>query len=213
VSLTKDNGIDLTFVDAQQKQENQIKALRDFVDQGVDVSDDFADASQWASQAGSWAVTDGEYRQTSTSVTDARSIITDAYARDWESYTLELDARKLAGSEGFLVGFAAEGANDYFWWNLGGWNNSRTVLQKADGGSAGEVKAVEGHTIETGQTYRLKVVVEGRDIQLFIDGELQMEYTDAVPTLDTYRWSRATPTPVSSSSRWSTPPARPAAPR
>ncbi len=150
-------------------------------------SDDFADASQWASQAGSWAVTDGEYRQTSTSVTDARSIITDAYARDWESYTLELDARKLAGSEGFLVGFAAEGANDYFWWNLGGWNNSRTVLQKADGGSAGEVKAVEGHTIETDRTYRLKVVVEGRDIQLFIDGELQMEYTDAVPTLDTYQ--------------------------
>jgi len=36
-SLTKENGIDLTFSDAQQKQENQIKALRDFIDQGVDV--------------------------------------------------------------------------------------------------------------------------------------------------------------------------------
>ncbi|MBT0993069.1 ABC transporter substrate-binding protein [Cellulomonas sp. DKR-3] len=36
-SLTAENGIDLTFVDAQQKQENQIKALRDFIDQGVDV--------------------------------------------------------------------------------------------------------------------------------------------------------------------------------
>jgi len=36
-SLTKENGIDLTFVDAQQKQENQIKALRDFIDQDVDV--------------------------------------------------------------------------------------------------------------------------------------------------------------------------------
>ncbi|RZL61332.1 MAG: LacI family transcriptional regulator, partial [Rhodococcus sp. (in: high G+C Gram-positive bacteria)] len=36
-SLTEENGIDLTFVDAQQKQENQIKALRDFIDQGVDV--------------------------------------------------------------------------------------------------------------------------------------------------------------------------------
>jgi galactofuranose transport system substrate-binding protein len=35
--LTEENGIDLTFVDAQQKQENQIKALRDFVDQDVDV--------------------------------------------------------------------------------------------------------------------------------------------------------------------------------
>ncbi|MCR6648425.1 MAG: ABC transporter substrate-binding protein [Cellulomonas sp.] len=36
-SLTAENGIDLTFSDAQQKQENQIKALRDFIDQGVDV--------------------------------------------------------------------------------------------------------------------------------------------------------------------------------
>ena len=36
-SLTAQNGIDLTFSDAQQKQENQIKALRDFIDQGVDV--------------------------------------------------------------------------------------------------------------------------------------------------------------------------------
>ena len=36
-SLTEENGIDLTFVDAQQKQENQIKALRDFVAQDVDV--------------------------------------------------------------------------------------------------------------------------------------------------------------------------------
>ncbi|MBC3762926.1 ABC transporter substrate-binding protein [Quadrisphaera sp. RL12-1S] len=36
-NLSKDKGFDLTFVDAQQKQENQIKALRDFVAQDVDV--------------------------------------------------------------------------------------------------------------------------------------------------------------------------------
>src|SRR5438132_2427283 len=30
-------GIDLKFADAQQKQENQMKALRSFIDQGVDV--------------------------------------------------------------------------------------------------------------------------------------------------------------------------------
>ncbi|PJI95041.1 ABC transporter substrate-binding protein [Luteimicrobium subarcticum] len=36
-AFTKENGFDLTFVDAQQKQENQIKAIRDFIDQGVDV--------------------------------------------------------------------------------------------------------------------------------------------------------------------------------
>ena len=36
-SLTEENGFELKFVDAQQKQENQIKALRDFVAQDVDV--------------------------------------------------------------------------------------------------------------------------------------------------------------------------------
>lgn len=36
-SLTEENGIDLTFVDAQQRQENQISALRDFVAQDMDV--------------------------------------------------------------------------------------------------------------------------------------------------------------------------------
>jgi len=36
-SLTEANGFKLTFVDAQQKQENQIKALRDFIAQGMDV--------------------------------------------------------------------------------------------------------------------------------------------------------------------------------
>ena len=36
-NLTAENGFELTFVDAQQKQENQIKALRDFIDQDVDV--------------------------------------------------------------------------------------------------------------------------------------------------------------------------------
>lgn len=36
-ALTEENGFDLTFVDAQQKQENQIKALRDFIAQDVDV--------------------------------------------------------------------------------------------------------------------------------------------------------------------------------
>ncbi|MEE6274312.1 ABC transporter substrate-binding protein [Georgenia wangjunii] len=36
-SLTPENGIDMTFVDAQQRQENQIRALRDFVSQDMDV--------------------------------------------------------------------------------------------------------------------------------------------------------------------------------
>ncbi|PFG42353.1 alpha-L-arabinofuranosidase [Isoptericola jiangsuensis] len=141
-------------------------------------SDTFSDASQWSPVAGSWAVTGGEYVQSSGTVNDARSIVTDAYGKDWSNYTLELDARKISGNEGFLVGFAAGGANDYYWWNLGGWNNTRSVLQRASGGSANEVEALEGQRLVTGQDYHVKVVVEGRTIELYLDGELQMTYTE-----------------------------------
>ncbi|MFC7359116.1 alpha-L-arabinofuranosidase C-terminal domain-containing protein [Nocardioides astragali] len=144
-------------------------------------SDGFADASQWSPQSGSWAATGGSYVQSSTSVNDARSIVTGAYAKDWSNYTLELDATKLAGAEGFLVGFGATGSNNFYWWNLGGWGNSRSVLQRATGGNAGEVKALEGHSLTTGQKYRIKVVVDGTHIELYLDGVLQMEYDQPAP--------------------------------
>ncbi len=144
-------------------------------------SDDFADASQWAPQAGTWGVADGEYVQSSGTTTDARSIITDAYERGWDNYTLELDARKLSGSEGFLVGFGAGASNDFYWWNLGGWNNTRSVLQRANGGSANEVVAREGESIVTGQDYHVEVVVDGRSVELYLDGELQMSWSEPTP--------------------------------
>lgn len=150
-------------------------------------SDAFADGSQWAPQSGSWAATGGAYAQSSTSVNDARSIPVDAYDQDWSNYTLELDATKTAGSEGFLVGFGATGANDFYWWNLGGWNNTRSVLQRATGGTAGEVKALENRGVTTGQTYRVKVVVEGTHIELWLDGELQMEYDQPAPPADVHQ--------------------------
>src|SRR5690606_37094029 len=36
-TLTAENGFDLSFSDAQQKQENQIQAIRSYIAQGVDV--------------------------------------------------------------------------------------------------------------------------------------------------------------------------------
>jgi len=146
-------------------------------------SDDFATgASKWAPQTGTWAASGGAYAQTSTSVTDARSIVTGAYTKDWKNYTLELDATKVAGAEGFLIGFGATATNNFFWWNVGGWGNTRSVLQKAAGGSANEVKALENQVLNTGQTYHYKVVVQGRTIKLYQDNVLQLEYTDTQAT-------------------------------
>ncbi|HWJ09870.1 MAG TPA: alpha-L-arabinofuranosidase C-terminal domain-containing protein, partial [Nocardioides sp.] len=139
-------------------------------------TDDFADASKWAAQSGTWSVSGGRYVQSSTTTTDARSIVTGAYTKDWSNYTLELDATKLSGAEGFLVGFGATGANNFYWWNIGGWNNTRSVLQRADGGSASEVVALEGDSVATGTSYHLKVEVDGTTVRLYQDGVLKLTH-------------------------------------
>ncbi|MFF5085049.1 alpha-L-arabinofuranosidase C-terminal domain-containing protein [Actinoplanes sp. NPDC000266] len=151
--------------------------------EGTLFADDFSAPTTFQPQAGSWAVTNGEYVQSSTMVTDARTIVPDAYAKDWSNYTLEVDARKIAGAEGFLIGFAAGGAGDYYWWNLGGWNNTRQGLERAVGGTKSEVASKANSAIVTGQTYRAKVVVAGAKVSLYLDGVLQMEYTQPAPQL------------------------------
>ena len=148
-------------------------------------TDDFANAAQWSPQAGTWSATDGVYRQSATNVTDARSLIDGAYTKGWTDYTLEVDAKKTAGAEGFLVGFGAQATGDYYWYNLGGFNNTRSLLERATpGGGKAEVAspAVAGGTqrVVTGQTYQVKIVVQGTRITVLLDGVEQFSYDASV---------------------------------
>jgi hypothetical protein len=78
------------------------------------------DAEGWQPEGGrrrgrsSWSVADGVYRQSRVGL--ALSYLGD---ENWSDYTLTLKARKLEGSEGFLIVFGRK-AGDRFWWNLGG---------------------------------------------------------------------------------------------
>jgi len=145
--------------------------------------EDFSGGAEgWTPERGTWAVTDGRYVQTSTTVEDARSLAPDAYDQDWTNYSFELEATKLAGNEGFLVGFAANSGQDFYWWNLGGWGNTRSVLERANGARQGEVAAREGVGLVTGQTYDIRVEVDGSTVRLYLDGDLHVEYTEAAPT-------------------------------
>ncbi|WP_169514123.1 alpha-L-arabinofuranosidase C-terminal domain-containing protein [Jonesia quinghaiensis] len=149
-------------------------------------TEDFTDASAWRPVTGTWALADGGYRQSDATVEDARAIITDAYSKDWDNYTLEVEATKESGDEGFLIGFGATASDEYFWWNLGGWNNTRSVLEKAQGGRSGEVKAKEGVSLETGKTYTLRIEVSERTVKLYLDGELHLEYSDTAQTQELF---------------------------
>lgn len=85
--------------------------------------------------------------------------------------TIEVDAVKNAGNEGFLLSFAYADGNNYAWWNLGGWGNERHGVEQAVNSSKTTLAAADG-TIETGRTYHLKVVRSGLTARCYLDGEL-----------------------------------------
>ena len=97
---------------------------------------------------------------------------------EWSNYTFTVDATKIEGGEGFMIPFLYEDENNMFFWNIGGWDNTKTALQRVQNG--GKTDAIPGtvspFTVETGRTYEIKLVVDGTNIKGYIDGELQLNY-------------------------------------
>ena len=125
---------------------------------------------------GRWAVDDGELVQKSLG-TDIRCVLGDP---DWTDYEFTLEAKKTGGTEGFLVLFRVENDEQFYWLNLGGWGNDRHQLER---GRKGEGRwhavgpAAEG-SIETGKWYDIRIRVEGKHIQAWLDGEKLIDWTD-----------------------------------
>lgn len=57
---------------------------------------------------------------------------------EWHDYVVEATVVKTAGDEGFLVGAGAKDTDNYYWYNIGGWGNTRTAVERARSG-AGKV--------------------------------------------------------------------------
>ncbi|WP_150955352.1 alpha-L-arabinofuranosidase C-terminal domain-containing protein [Microbacterium testaceum] len=142
-------------------------------------ADDFSDKNDdgWTklAGAGSWSAADGSYVQSSTT---ANNTLVAGPALTATDYDVSLKATKLAGAEGFLVGFGVQGSADYFWWNLGGFGNTRSLVEKAVGGAKSTVAETGTPRIETGRTYDLRVQVRGSQVTLFADGVQQGQFTN-----------------------------------
>jgi alpha-L-arabinofuranosidase len=86
--------------------------------------------------------------------------------------TLTLKARKLSGDEGFLILFHVDGADDYVWWNVGGWGNQRHNIEWAVGGGKEAIARDVPGRIENDRWYAIKIVTEGRRIRCYLDDAL-----------------------------------------
>ncbi|MFE9021674.1 alpha-L-arabinofuranosidase C-terminal domain-containing protein [Streptomyces sp. NPDC007808] len=143
------------------------------------LSDDFSgDASKWKhSGAGSWSVQDGSYVQTDTA---AENTMVTAGDPAWKDYDLHVRATKKSGKEGFLVAFGVKDTGTYYWWNLGGWNNTQSAIEQAVDGAKSTLMTKPG-SIETGRAYDIDIKVRGRQVTLFLDGEEWGSFRDDKP--------------------------------
>ncbi|WP_329279288.1 alpha-L-arabinofuranosidase C-terminal domain-containing protein [Streptomyces sp. NBC_01451] len=143
------------------------------------LSDDFSgDASRWThTGGGSWAVQDGQYVQTDVA---AENTMVSAGDPAWHDYDLHVKATKKSGREGFLVAFGVKDTGNYYWWNLGGWNNTLSAVEQATDGGKSTLVSKAG-SIETGRAYDIDVKVRGRQVTLYLDGQEWGGFTDDKP--------------------------------
>lgn len=128
---------------------------------------------------GNWKIKKGALVNTTTDMqySNTGSV---AYFGDtsWNNYTMTVQATKLEGSEGFIIPFTVKDIDNNIFWNIGGWENTVSCLQKIENGNKSDkiVGTVKDITIETGRTYEIKVVVDGARVKGYIDGELYVDY-------------------------------------
>ncbi|MFE9645828.1 alpha-L-arabinofuranosidase C-terminal domain-containing protein [Streptomyces sp. NPDC006365] len=143
------------------------------------LSDDFSgDASKWThTGGGSWSVQDGQYVQTDAA---AENTMVSAGDPAWHDYDLHVKATKKSGKEGFLVAFGVKDTGNYYWWNLGGWNNTQSAVEQASDGGKSTLISKAG-SIETGRAYDVDIKVRGRQVTLYLDGKEWGSFTDDKP--------------------------------
>lgn len=123
---------------------------------------------------GLWRVLDGEIVQESNEL-GARLIFGD---QNWSDYEISLEAQKLGGREGFLVFFRVKNERDFYWLNIGGWNNTASAVEKAQRGRRRAVSPFRQTKVEENRWYKIRVRCQGQRIQAWLDDELLLDFAD-----------------------------------
>lgn len=130
------------------------------------VSDDFSgNDSKWTANGGTWTVSNGTYSEgdiAESCISINKTTISSG------KYIYKLRARKNSGSEGFLVIFNYQNANNYCWWNIGGWNNTANGVEQCIDGQKTTIASASGH-VDTSKWYNIEIRVDGSDVICLLD--------------------------------------------
>lgn len=139
-----------------------------------------ADGAKLKKDKGTWTVKDGALVQSS----DAEGARAYIEGENWTNYTLTCKAKKNSGDEGFLISIGYRNPQNWIWWNIGGWGNTKTALEGNQG--VGPIVSDRGFedSVETGKWYDIKVEFAPDSIKCYLNGKLTNESKpSAVPTL------------------------------
>jgi alpha-L-arabinofuranosidase len=150
------------------------------------------DLSGWNFSGDKWQAQDGTVKPT---VPNDSNWATTGDA-SWTDYTVKLKARKTGGDEGFLILWHVVDEDNYCWWNVGGWGNSRTQCEAGEGGGRTAYGPTSNFKVETGKWYSLRLEVSGRHVRCFVDDKLITDATEQ---------SRPKGTPIFASASYVTP--------
>lgn len=140
---------------------------------GSSSSSSSAASAGWNAGEGSWSIGDGMLSQngSGTNCTNVNAkVISDSH------YTYKLRARKTGGGEGFLIIFNYQDADNYCWWNLGGWNNTSHGVEQCVNGSKTTIATASGR-IETNRWYDIEIDVDGNQVTCKLDGNTIHQFT------------------------------------
>lgn len=136
-----------------------------------------AQMPEWKTHGGSWKVDAGALTQSAAGENNFGYM-----PMDLTHYTFNVKARKISGNEGFLVLFNAQDERNFFWWNIGGWGNTRHAIEvSADGGKSELGQSVNGK-IQTGKWYDIQVEVLPGKIICSLDGVIIHEVSTITET-------------------------------
>ncbi len=134
--------------------------------------------------SGNWTVENGILSQTSMSQATLR--IFEGFSGN--NYSFEFEGKKIEGKEGFFVYFGMHNKNqDGFAFNLGGWDNTNTAVQRvAHGRTSSQIGNSVSQTIESGKWYNIKLIVRGDRAELHVDGKFILAYENVTTPMQFY---------------------------
>ena len=135
------------------------------------LNEDFSGNIDWAELSGTYSNSNGTYVQSGS---DNPALSISSTSIDTTVYTVSLKAMKTSGNEGFILPFGYKDENNYYWFNIGGWNNTQHAVEVVKNGSKTQLATKSG-SINNNQWYTITMEITKTISKFYIDGELIFE--------------------------------------